>query len=251
MNYCSLSDAFPQTDGTPSPECGDVSAARAARRDERRRMRKSKPIPVALLQDPDRQHVQRLPDVPSMNDSSGRKYMENVPDPITEGFEKGCGGNDSVAAIPLELPLMNTTGTKAQGGKKRYFGADPADDDTFADFVPDAKTYMLEPSFTDTFGMNGMGRAGGHALPIPPVNDVWKPLTPSGADTAFFNTLPRPGGTYSNDTSSLEKKIDILFAKLDDMQNGSAENAQMEIMMLVSTGIFVMFFMDLLVKKGR
>jgi hypothetical protein len=46
------------------------------------------------------------------------------------------------------------------------------------------------------------------------------------------------------------KKIDKIFARLDDMNNSSPEQVASEIMMFISSGIFIIFLMDLLVKKG-
>jgi hypothetical protein len=44
--------------------------------------------------------------------------------------------------------------------------------------------------------------------------------------------------------------MDKLFARLDDMNSSSPEQMASEIMMFISSGIFVLFLMDLLVKKG-
>jgi hypothetical protein len=47
------------------------------------------------------------------------------------------------------------------------------------------------------------------------------------------------------------KRMDMLFARLDGMNNTSTpEQVTSEMLMFISSGIFVLFLMDLLVKKG-
>jgi hypothetical protein len=70
--------------------------------------------------------------------------------------------------------------------------------------------------------------------------------------------LPPPGGKYHQRPSSngevsmdhIMKKLDKLFARLDDMNTSSPEQVTSELLMFISSGIFVLFMMDLLVKKG-
>ena len=83
----------------------------------------------------------------------------------------------------------------------------------------------------------------------------WKPLTTSGAQTSFIEKLPPPGGEYyrqPRDTSNedIMKKLDKLWARLDDMNTSSPEQVTSELLMFISSGIFVIFMMDILVKKG-
>jgi hypothetical protein len=56
----------------------------------------------------------------------------------------------------------------------------------------------------------------------------------------------------NGETSSDEimKKLDKLWARLDDMNTSSPEQVTSELLMFISSGIFVLFAMDLLVKKG-
>ena len=87
----------------------------------------------------------------------------------------------------------------------------------------------------------------------------WKPVTTSGAQTSFIEKLPPPGGEYyspparlNGDTSNndIMKKLDKLWARLDDINTSSPEQVTSELLMFISSGIFVLFMMDLLVKKG-
>ena len=144
--------------------------------------------------------------------------------------------------------------------KKNFFGADP-DADDFADYMPEQDNYRLQPDFHNAFEHAGVARAGSAdaaRLPNPSVNMFWKPLTQTGGQTAFMEHLPPPGGKYYRPPAkhgevSMEevmKKMDKIFARLDDMNVSSPEQITSELMMFVSSGIFVLFMMNLLVKKG-
>ena len=162
--------------------------------------------------------------------------------------------------------IIPTVPANAPGPKKSFFGVDP--DEPFANYAPDADNFLMEPTIENGFGLAEAGyspavgsKAAIAALPIPSVSDYWKPLTPAGAETAFFKALPAPGGTYSRQDiargqwpeDDLGRKIDKIMARLDDLQKSKAvspEQAQTEIMLFVSSGVLVLFLMDLLVKKG-
>ena len=263
MNYCSLDDAFQITGSAPSPGCADEYATKAARREERRKARRCKGPQMEFLdlgdKDPDRQHLNKLPTIPPMNQATGLREHTPVDAPQGE-LEPFLPRNDDDpkgdyvrSTLPLNVP--GVTQLSQQTGKKKFFGADP-DGDTFADFVPDQKSYRLQPDFMKAFEEAGVARAGSTTtLPTPSVNMYWKPLTQSGAQTSYFERLPPPGGEYykepyTTNENELMKKMDKLFARLDDMQNSSPEQVTSELLMFISSGIFVLFLMDLLVKKG-
>lgn len=183
------------------------------------------------------------------NDLMCQRLRETLPrsddDPV---------GDKVRSVIPI-----SAASAKPQTQKKNYFGADP--EDGFADYQPEAANFLMEPTIENGFGI---GSGPSAALPVPSVSDYWKPLTGAGVETSFFNTLPAPGGRYVRqdkvrekvpqwEEPSINRKIDQIMARLDDIQrrsSGSPEQAQTEIMMFVSSGIFVLFLMDLLVKKG-
>jgi hypothetical protein len=282
MNYCSLEDAFQMSGSAPSPGCANDYATKAARREERRKARRCRGPPAAYLdidstpsqaadKDPDRQHLNRPPIIPAMNPATGLR--EHAPVTAPQGsLEPFVPRNDDDPRgdyVRAELPLagINVPGvTEAQKpcpGRKKFFGADP-EGDTFADYDPDQSNYRLEPDFTTAFDTAaGVGRAGSSmpasTLPNPSVNMFWKPLTPSGAQTSYIERLPPPGGEYykppsrmNGDTSNddIMRKLDKLWARLDDMNTSAPEQATSEMLMFISSGIFVLFLMDLLVKKG-
>ena len=271
MNYCALDDAFPSVRGAPSPGCAADEAAKSARKEERRKARRCKAAYLPL-EDPDRPS-QRISSVPSMNPSTGltehvpvtapqgttesyahRQQDKDASDQHQPNFDKDplydyLKSEMSNHILPVHAPTFETM----QEPPKSFFGADP-DSDAFADYVPDAADYRLQPDFNKAFEHAGVARAGAtETLPNPSVNMYWKPLTTAGAQTAFVEHLPPPGGRYQRGDPSMDevmKKMDRLFARLDDMNSSSPEQVTSELLMFISSGIFVLFFMDLLVKKG-
>lgn len=268
MNYCALDDAFQSIGGAPSPGCTTDYAAKAARKEERRKARRCKGPAAEYLditdKDPDRQQLNKLPIIPAMNPATGLR--EHTPvyapqgslEPFVPRNDDDPKGDWVRSEIPLNIP-GTTEVQKPCPGRKKWFGAD-ADGEAFADYVPDAPDYRLQPDFLTAFEQSGVARAGSAAsLPNPSVNMFWKPLTTSGAQTSFIEKLPPPGGEYyrppqrmngesSND--DIMKKLDKLWARLDDMNTSSPEQVTSELLMFISSGIFVMFMMDILVKKG-
>jgi hypothetical protein len=276
MNYCALDDAFQEVGGAPSPGCATDYATRAARKEERRKARRCKGPAATYLdlgeQDPDRQQFTKLPEVPPMNPSTG--VREHTPveapqgsrEPFTaermEPYQRDPPESRACQGPLSEIPTNVPGPAKRQqncSNVKKFFGAG-IDDDAFADYVPDQADYKLQPNFLKAFEQAGVARAGTSAtLPNPSVNMYWKPLTTSGAQTSFVEHLPPPGGKYYEppsrnygevSTAEIMKKIDKIFARLDDMNNSSPEQVASEIMMFISSGIFIIFLMDLLVKKG-
>ena len=237
MNYCSLEDAFQEA---PSPGCGSNQATKQARREERRKARRCKgPAATYLDLDPDRQNIP-LPEVNAMNHVTGLR--EHVPVTAQENFE-----SELIQVQPASVPASY---------KKKFFGADP--DDGFADYEPDQRDSPTD--FMAAFQPSGVTGP----LPSPSMQQEWKPLTASGAQTAFIEHLPPPGGQYASrelkipralrggemSMEDMMKKMDRIMARLDDTHTASPEQVTSEIMMFISSGIFVLFLMDLLVKKG-
>lgn len=287
MNYCALDDAFQAIGGAPSPGCSMDAASKAARKEERRKARRCKgPAATYLDLDPDRPSDQNMPNVPAMNSAIG--MTEHVPVTaqygISEPFAHKHTHEDQNVPNFDKDPLYDyiksdiqehvmkvkiPNGGTAKPIRKSFFGASMEDgDDGFADYIPDEK---VEPTdFRKAFDHMGVGRAGSTAsLPNASANMYWKPTTRSGAQTAFVEHLP-PNALHNSNAytshsqshtsqshrdhgsmSDVMKKIDKLFARLDDMNSStSPEQATSEIMMFVSSGIFVLFLMDLMVKKG-
>ena len=284
MNYCALDDAFPSM-AAPSPGCAANDAAKMARKEERRRARRCKGPAATYLSldahpstDPDRPSEEKSM-VQAMNETIGlsehapvtaqydgfiQRHRDDTPvdqkrpnfddDPLYNYLKSEASNH----LMRVEIPKSETMEKEpALPPLKNFFGADP-DGDSFADYIPDASDYRLQPDFQKAFGQAGAARAGSTpTVPAPPVDMYWKPLTRSGAQTSFVEHLPPPSGKYhgsnqKQDDSMQEvtRKLDKLFARLDDMNVSSPEQVTSEILMFISSGIFVLFFMDLLVKKA-
>ncbi len=248
----------------------------------------------APLTDPDRPALIPLPDTPPLNRSTGLIQHAPVDAPPAEPFADMSPEPEAEkeASFRSEQPLPqmqkiynklinpNTVAgpNKPLKGKyPSYFGANyDSDDETFknplrntnddaveegfANFtnvIGDDPGYRLSPDFTSAFAGKGVQKASGtDVLPIPSVKNIWKPLTPSGANTAFFDRLPSPGGDIpigqvsgSYDKEELFRKLDSIYARLDDLEVRRGENAQTETLLFIMSGIFVLFSMDLLVKR--
>jgi hypothetical protein len=157
----------------------------------------------------------------------------------------------------LPDPRKSTFGSKVAS----YFGK--GIDDGFADFsksLNDNPGYQLTSQgadFLGSFGAVGLGKSAGvPTLATPSINDAWKPLSPGGARSSFFEVLQpssiesRAGngdaGVFSRDEKeALLKKLDFLFAKLDDLQSKKNEYAHVEVSLFVLSGLFVMYGLDL------
>jgi hypothetical protein len=227
MNYCALEDAF-QEGGAPTPGCAQADSAKAARKEERRKARRCKGPPATYLDmDPDRQPP-KLPEVNAMN-SNG--LVEHVPFSM-ERYEPFQDSNSSIPSHS-EVP--------SESVKKKFFGADP--EGIFADYIPDQQDYQLKPDFSKAFEGSGVAKAGSigsSKLPKAASNMYWKPLSQS----AFTESK-------SNDQMhEMMRKMDKIFARLDDMNYSNPEQMTSELLMFISSGVFMIFMVDLLVRKA-
>lgn len=289
MDYCSYEEAFPQI-GPSSTGCDDQKASYAARKEERKKAKRCKGPPLTFLDlDPDRPAVQKVPQVPPMNPSTGLREHAPVDAPQAEPFQD--------VNVPYDLTSQRQPDDAAQiarntfpnvkgqnklpepkkGCVPSYFGATGDMEEGFQgtfgmtpkNYSPKAPyenvignddSYRLYPDFMAAFDrVTGTSAASGKAVaPVPSVSMEWKPLTPSGARTAFFDELPPPGGTYpkgtavpsQEDQGTIQKKLDTLFARLDDLESRRGENTQTEILLFVMSGLFVLFGMDIVSKQA-
>jgi hypothetical protein len=304
MNYCTLEAAYGSSFSPPG--CKDGYGTKEAKREERKKAKKCKGPPMKFLEikekDPDRQSYEKTPLVPALNPVTGLK--EHAPVDQNQGdieaFEDGS--SDALCelknAIGIRNPCDQQTNMKlassmpefddeedAVRGEPKYtkkpvpswFGAGGGsiDDDSFADYQPNAESYKLEPDFMKAFDAVGASKAGAtDILQAPSVHDVWKPLTPSGTDTSYFSSLPKPSGMFFSSSSKpaptstaysrtvdyqeisdydkLSKKIDVMFAKLEALnarRDTCTGNTDKEVMLFISTGLFVMFMFDMAMRR--
>ena len=289
MEYCSLDDAFPAIGGGPaSSGCKGNKSGDIARKEERKKAKRCKGPPLTFLEgsgdvpltDPDRPALIRLPETPPINKATGMFQHAPVDAPQREAFEdmspepqaekrasfRSEKPLEDLQAIYNKLPDVSSIAGPNKSIKNvlpSYFGANYDDDaveEGFANFtniIGDDPAYRLSPDFASAFSGKGANKASGtDVLPIPSVKNVWKPLTPSGANTSFYAKLPSPGGDIPigqvpnhSEKEELFKKLDSIYARLDDLEIRRGENAQTETLLFIMSGIFVLFSMDLLVKR--
>lgn len=171
-------------------------------------------------------------------------------------FDTECPANlqpklisEAFQDISANLPKVNKDALKPLPS---YFTGGYDEEEAFSDF-----------SKSDE---KGFDKATGTDLTLPNVEDSWKPLTPSNNNTAYFDSLPTPGGTYpiwnrvpaeevvqkepqdvKCDTSELQTKIDELKKRLDMLEKqNTKETNQMEILAFVGTGLFMILSLSLM-----
>ena len=287
MEYCSIEEAFPEPGSGPgSPGCLGSKAASLARKEERRKAKRCRGPPLTFLEapsgdaplvDPDRPALRPKPITPPLNASTGLIEHAPVDAPPKEAFQDYDMASPRTQADirasyrseqpPADEMELNTLPKKVAGPTQQqpanvpsYFGANFDEGFTsFTNVIGDDPGYRLTPDFTSAFAGKGVAKASGEeVLPTPSVKNVWKPLTPGGARTAFFDSLPAPGGLVPVDQArqappfdkeEFFQKLDRIYARLDDLEQRKTENTQTEILMFVTSGLFLLFSMDLLVRK--
>lgn len=277
MSGCSLTDAFPDT----TDKSGLI-----AKREERKRAKKCPGPALTFLKsadeqsniqmqdyDPDR-HAKRPDPVPAKMNGRGVEGFSSAVDfkPVMltsdERYEKqvvkdlaGQRVDDVIgekARSTLPRATKDTDYTSTSYGLKvpSYFGKDLSDG--FADFsasLSDNPGYQVGlqsggAAGFDSFERTGADKANGSILPKPSINNVWKPLSPGGVQSSFFESLPTHTGRKDNDSFSREekeallKKLDILFAKIDDLEHKRNDYAHTEVTMFILSGLFLLFGLE-------
>ena len=281
MSGCSLHEAFPDT---------ATRSGQKAKREERAKAKKCQSPALAFLKatgdvdlDPDRQGLSPLPPAEKMG--GGEQYAKKK---MMQGFTSSTsvepqylnagdsyanqitGGDPSVllgstvndvigggvapAAATTASKLPDTRRGQDGNPTPSYFGQG------FADFnrsLADNTGYQIPGAdFMSSFQQSGIDKpSGAQALPIPSVNTVWKPITQSGANTSFFEAHEdderTSGGSLSKEEKqALLKKIDTLFARLEDLEAKKNEYAHMEVSIFILSGIFLIFGLET-VRKMR
>jgi hypothetical protein len=255
MEYCSLEEAFPTIKNgsvhspSPRPGCKDDYSSKEERRAAKRKAKKCRGPPLSYLEetpDPDRPAVKRMDSVLSTEEEK-------------EDF--------AMPVLPKASCLFSDAGTPAYFGK----GEDDVDEgfSAFTNIIGDDPNYRLSPDVSKTFSLKGVELAqGSPVLPIPNVSDVWKPITDTGSNTAFFSSLPYPGGTIPKqrgadlvykkaqdedaelpgataaEESETDPKRDVLLRRIEELQGrlelletSRRKNAQAELLVFVGTGL--------------
>jgi len=236
MVGCSLTEAFP-----------DTTVPGKSRREERKKA-KASPSPgpaLTFLKDADRQSERPPPPPDAM---------------IKEGYadySSDADANANVDVIGKGKPTK--TASSSQAPIPSYFGKG-ADTESFADYSKsstDNPGYQLQGSdFTTAFSAKGVEKAsGGNALPTPSIDAAWKPLS-DGSN--YYNTHPAPydPGPYDQEKQAsassfsreeketLLKKLDTLFARLEELETKRNEYAHAEVTLFILSGLFFIFGLE-------
>jgi len=200
--------------------------------------------------DPDRPAVQRMGSVPALNPSEDLSNLVNQ-DTL---FKIKSTGFNTMNSLPPPKSLKLALSPNPPS----FFGAEPfqnPSEDTKATFSnrTDAPNgYMLDADFAKSFEQTGFGKATNSPLAAPELRQRWKPLS-NGVGTAFTNTQKSSQftGLDQSDIESMKSKLDSLMARLDDLEyKHAAANPQMEMLAFIMTGLFLMFGLDVAVRKS-
>ena len=194
------------------------------------------------------------------NSPSELRIQETVKNLMNQKVDDVIGEksrNTLPRAIESTTQLPNPRKTELGQAVPSYFGKSiDSPIDGFADFsaaLNDNPGYTLSggssTDFLGSFATAGLDKAAGKPiLGNPSVNDAWKPLTPSGARSSFFENLPYPSGEVSSFSStekeSLIKKIDILFARLEELETKRNEQNHVEVSLFVLSGLFLLYGLE-------
>jgi len=234
MVGCSLTEAFPDTT-VPGKS---------------RKKAKASPGPaLTFLKDADRQS-ERPPPPPDAMIKEG--YADYSSDADVDVIGKAKPNKSANANA-------NANANAAQAPIPSYFGKG-ADTESFADYSKsstDNPGYQLQGSdFTTAFSAKGVEKAsGGNALPTPSIDAAWKPLS-DGSN--YYNTHPAPydpgqqekqqqasASSFSREEKeTLLKKLDTLFARLEELETKRNEYAHAEVTLFILSGLFFIFGLE-------
>lgn len=241
MEFASLQDAFPQ-----------VGTSKEKRHSKKKEGFQAYELPPT---DPDRPAMKRMLDIPPVGKeafadaSTENQYLDQ-----SSQFAKKSNVNNSLPPPRSVLKLSQATDLPS------FFGAEPfsnPSEDSMAVFnnhVDHPNGYMLDADFTKSFDEPGFGKSTGTPVPTPELRQRWKPLSVDRIDTSFTDTEKSSQfqGLSTEDVQSMRNKIDMLMSRLEDLEN-RAEGAhpQLEMLSFIMTGLFLMFVLDLTVRKIR
>jgi len=233
MEYASLQDAFP-------------SVGVKKKREQKEGFQAYEMPPT----DADRPAVKRMLEIPPLARS----------DPEEEGFTDEATSFQKRMTVNNSLPKPPSTNTMKKD-TPAFFGAEGftnPNEDTMASFsghVDHPNGYMLDADFTKSFDQPGLGRANGVSLPVPELRQRWKPLSADRVDTSFTDSNSGKGSQFSgfdiSDMTAMKTKLDALMARLDDLEHrAEGANPQLEMLSFIMTGLFLMFVLDISVRKS-
>lgn len=126
--------------------------------------------------------------------------------------------------------------------------------------IEDSSVYNLEPDWAKPFNSTS---APDWIKERMPKRDAETPLVPSpwiDGQPSLWQSVPDGLRTQFNlggartaaeeRADELERRLNSMFAKLDDMESGRIANNHMEILMFILGGFLLLFLIDLIVKQG-
>jgi len=240
MEFASLQDAFPQ-----------VETSKEKRRAKKKEGFQAYELPPT---DPDRPAVKRMLEIPPINikesftgDSSENQFLDQ-----SSQFAKKMTVNNSLPPPRSSIKLETAPDTPS------FFGAEPFSnpgEDTMSVFnshVDNPNGFMLDADFTKSFDQSGFGKSNGSAILTPELRQRWKPLSADHIDTSFTDSSKGSQfqGFSTDDVNAMRAKIDVLMARLDDLETrADGANPQLEMLSFIMTGLFLMFVIDVTVRK--
>jgi hypothetical protein len=239
MEFASLQDAFPQ-----------VESSKEKRRSKKKEGFQAYELPPT---DPDRPAMKRMLEVPPVGKeaytdaSTENQFLDQ-----SSQFAKKSTVNNSLPPPRSVLKLEKITDVPS------FFGAEPFSnpgEDSMAVFSNTSTNgYMLDADFTKSFDEPGFGKSAGTPVPTPELRQRWKPMSADRIDTSFTDTGKGSQfqGLSTEDVQAMRNKIDMLMSRLDDLENrAEGANPQLEMLSFIMTGLFLMFVLDLTVRKIR
>jgi hypothetical protein len=233
MEFASLEDAFPE-----------LEKKEKRRKEKRKEGFQAYEIPAT---DPDRPAVKRMQEVPPISNTKEDEFLDQ-----SAIFAKKMTVNNSLP------PPRSTIKLQQASSVPEFFGAEPfsnPSEDSLALYhgnVNNSNGYMLEADFTKSFDDTGFNKSTGTPVPTPELRQRWKPMSADRIDTSFTSSSKNSqfDGLSPDDIQAMRSKIDALMARLDDLEN-RAEGAspQLEMLSFIMTGLFLMFALDLTVRK--
>jgi hypothetical protein len=172
--------------------------------------------------------------------------------------------NDVIGQKGRSLPRATSAIQITDPGKTMYGEPVPSyfgknnDTDSFADFsklAGDNPGYQLEGSdFMTAFSGKGVDKAAGGAgtnMEPASLDNVWKPLAPRGlvptastAPTANGLGYPHDASFNNEEKQTLLRKLDVLFARLEELESKRNDYAHSEVALFILSGLFLMFGME-------
>ncbi len=204
------------------------------------------------ITDPDRPAAKRMMEVPPMQPTTN-----GIPNTLLDESTKYQARPTVMNSLPKARELTKLESSSLPS----YFGAEPfvnPSEETKAVYtnVDTPNAYMLEADFTQSFNQSGAARPTGATLPIPELRHRWKSMTSGNIESAFYDPQTTKSSQFSgldtSDMSALKKRLDELMARLDDLEYRAAgSNPQMEMMSFIMVGLFLMFGLDIAVRKSN